>query len=153
MKKLPMIARIVLGLMFFVFGLNGFLNFLPVPPMPAGAAAFAAGLSTGGYFFPFLKGLEVLCGVLLLSGCWVPLALVVLAPIIANIFLFHAFLAPDGMAVPVVIGLLEVYLSFFAEPYSKHIKALFHSCKCQCQHEGHEHGAGEKSEKKSGSCC
>jgi putative oxidoreductase len=125
MKKIPLIARILLGLVFFVFGLNGFLQFLPVPPMPAGAAAFATGLMGSGYFFPFLKALETLSGLLLLSGFFVPLALVVLAPIIAHIFLFHAFLEPSGVPIALVIGALEIYLAFFAEPYKNTIRPLF----------------------------
>src|ERR1700733_9916759 len=108
MSKLPLIARLLLGAIFFVFGLNGFFHFLPNPPMPEKAAAFAMGLMGSGYFFPFLKATETICGLLLLSGAFVPLALVVLAPIIINIFLFHAFLAPSGLRLPLVIGILEI---------------------------------------------
>ena len=125
MKKAPLIARILLGLIFFVFGLNGFLNFIPTPPMPERVAAFMSGLMASGYFFPFLKGTEVVCGLLLLSGAFVPLALVVLAPIIINIFMFHAFLAPSGLPLAIFIGLLESYLAFFAEPYSAIVKQVF----------------------------
>ncbi|MEQ1664168.1 MAG: DoxX family membrane protein [Bdellovibrionales bacterium] len=125
MSKLPMIARILLGLIFVVFGLNGFFNFLPMPPMPEAAGAFLGGLGGSGYFFPMLKGTEVLCGLALLSGGFVPLALIVLAPIILNIFMFHAFLAPSGLALPIVIGLLEIYLAFFASPYKEVVKQIF----------------------------
>ena len=125
MKKLPLIARILLGLIFFVFGLNGFFNFLPAPPMPDKAAAFAGGLMASGYFFPFLKATEVLCGALLLAGAMVPLALVVLAPIIVNIILFHGFLAPSGLPLALVIAALEAYLAFFAEPYAGIVKQIF----------------------------
>ncbi len=111
MSKLPMIARLLLGLIFFVFGLNGFLNFLPAPPMPEAAGAFAGALAATGYMFPLIKGLEVLVGLLLLSNKFVPLALLLLAPITVNIFLFHAVLAPAGLALPVVIVLLHVYLA------------------------------------------
>jgi hypothetical protein len=78
-----------------------------------------------GYFFPLLKATETICGLLLLTGFFVPLALVVLAPIVINIILVHAFLAPDGLPLAVIIGLLTAYLSFFAEPYSRVIKSLF----------------------------
>src|SRR5689334_1283698 len=98
MKKLPLIARLLLGLIFFVFGLNGFLNFIPTPAdMPEKLKAFSGGLMAAGYFFPLLKGTEVICGLLLLTGRFVPLALVVLAPIVLNIFLTHLFLAPSGL--------------------------------------------------------
>ena len=125
MKKLPLIARLLLGIIFVVFGLNGFFQFLPMPPMPEHAGAFLGGLMGSGYFFPFLKGVEVLCGLLLLVGAFVPLAIVVLAPVIINIFLFHAFLAPSGLALPVVIVVLEAYLAFFSEPYSSVVKQIF----------------------------
>ncbi len=87
-------SRLLLGLMFFVFGLNGFLNFIPAPPMESETVkAFMTGLMGTGYFFPFLKGVETLCGALLLSGFYVPLALTVLAPIVINIVLFHRLMA------------------------------------------------------------
>jgi len=125
MNKLPLIARLLMGLIFFVFGLNGFFHFLPMPPMPEGAGAFMMGLKGSGYFFPFLKGTEIVCGLLLLSGAFVPLAIIVLAPIVINIFLFHAFLAPSGLPLPIIIGLLEIYLAFFAKPYSDIVKHIF----------------------------
>ena len=108
-------ARIVLGLVFFVFGLNGFLNFIPPPPpetMPAGALAFGTALMNTGYMIPLIKGSEVLCGALLLSNRFVPLALVVLAPIVVNIILFHAVLAPSGVIMAVVVLLLELGLAW-----------------------------------------
>ena len=82
MKKLiallPAGARIVLGLIFFVFGLNGFFNFLPVPPPPEGAATqFMMGLGASGFFFPLLKITEIVVGAALLANRFVPLALVV----------------------------------------------------------------------------
>jgi putative oxidoreductase len=125
MSKIALIARLLLGLIFFVFGLNGFLNFIPMPPLPEAASAFMMGLGGSGYFFPMLKGVEVICGALLLIGAFVPLALIVLAPIILNIVLFHGFLAPGGLALPIVIGLLEVYLAFFSQQYSPIVKQIF----------------------------
>lgn len=125
-QKLPMIARVLLGLMFFVFGLMGLLNLIPPPPdLPEKLKTFNDGLSASTYFMPFLKATETICGLMLLSGFFVPLALVILAPISINIFLVHAFLAPQGLVIAVVIGLLMIYLSFFATPYSEKIKALF----------------------------
>jgi uncharacterized membrane protein YphA (DoxX/SURF4 family) len=110
-RKLPTAARILLGLVFFVFGLNGFLQFLPAPPIPEAAGAFAGALMKTGYFFPMLKGIEVTAGVLLLSGRFVPLALTVLAPIVVNIALFHTFLAPNPVMIALVLG-LEIYLAW-----------------------------------------
>jgi uncharacterized membrane protein YphA (DoxX/SURF4 family) len=124
--KFPLFARLLMGLIFFVFGLNGFLNFIPMPAeMPEKMMTFSQGLAASGYFFPLLKGTEVICGILLLANAFVPLALVVLAPIILNIFLVHAFLAPSGLPMAVVLGLLEIYLAFFAKPYHEVILQLF----------------------------
>ena len=110
-KAIPA-ARIALGLIFFVFGLNGFLHFLPQPPMSGPPAAFGGALLATGYMFPLIKGTEVLGGVALLSGRYVPLALTVLAPVIVNIVAFHAFLAPSGLPLALIIVALEVYLAW-----------------------------------------
>ena len=97
--------------MFFVFGLNGFLHFLPQPPMPAGALPFLGGLAGAGYFFPLLKATEIAAGVLLLSNRFVPLALTLLAPIVVNIAAFHVFLAPSPIMVAFLLA-AEIYLAW-----------------------------------------
>ena len=114
MSKLPLVARLLLGLIFTVFGLNGFLNFLPVPEMPEAGSNFIGALVASGYLMTLVKLVEVVGGVLLLIGRFVPLALTVLAPIVVNIFLFHLFLAPGaaGMAMPVLLLALEIYLAY-----------------------------------------
>ena len=111
-SKLALAARLILGLIFFVFGLNGFLHFLPQPPAPPAAAAFAKALFATGYFFPLLKSAEVLAGALLLTGLFVPLALTILAPIIVNIVAFHLFLAPGNYAVIGLVLAAELYLAW-----------------------------------------
>ena len=105
-------ARVVLGLVFFVFGLNGFFHFLPQPPMSGPPAAFIGALVGTGYMFPLIKGTEVVGGALLLAGRFVPLALALLAPVIVNIVAFHAFLAPSGIALPLVVLALELALAW-----------------------------------------
>ena len=110
MGKVALIARIILGLIFLVFGLNGFFQFLEMPPMSEEADAYLGALAATGFFFPALKIAEILSGILLLSGRFVPLALLILAPIVLQIVLFHAFLDPGGMALPIVILILEFYL-------------------------------------------
>jgi hypothetical protein len=111
--KAKTVARLLLGATFTLFGLNGFFHFLPAPPPSEGpAAAFLGGLASSGYFFPLLKGTEVIAGLLLLSNRFVPLALTVLAPIVLNIVAFHAFLAPGGMAMSVFVTALGIYLAY-----------------------------------------
>lgn len=113
-RRLPHIGRILLGLMFLVFGLNGFLNFIPQPkdPIPERALAFVGAMMKTGYLFQFVKGTEVLAAVLLLSNRFVPLALTLLAPVLVNIVAFHLFLAPATVAPAFVILALELYLAW-----------------------------------------
>ena len=92
-SKLVVAARILLGLIFFVFGLNFFLHFIPTPPMSGPPGAFAGAMIATGYLFVLVKVTEVVSGAMLLVGRYVPLALAVLAPVV-NIVAFHAFLAP-----------------------------------------------------------
>jgi hypothetical protein len=108
---LPSAARVLLGLTFLVFGLNGFLHFLPQPPLPQAALPFLGGLAGAPYFFPLLKGTEVVAGVLLLSNRFVPLALTLLAPIVVNIAAFHVFLAPGPLMVAFLLA-TEIYLAW-----------------------------------------
>ena len=108
----PVAARVALGLIFFTFGLNFFLGFLPAPPPPpAQALAFVGGLMAGGYLFPLIKTIEVVAGAALIANRFVPLALTLLAPIIVNIAAFHFLLAPS-YAMPVVLIALELYLAW-----------------------------------------
>lgn len=110
----PVVARFVLGAVFFVFGLNGFLNFIPPPagPMPEGAVAFGGALMQTGYMFPLIKGTEVAAGALLLCNRFVPLALAALAPVVINIFAFHLFLTPGDFGFAAVILFVEAYLAW-----------------------------------------
>jgi uncharacterized membrane protein YphA (DoxX/SURF4 family) len=113
-RYFPTAGRVLLGLVFFVFGLNGFLNFLPQPstPMPEGAVAFVGALVQSGYMLQLIAGVQVVAGALLLSNRFVPLALVLLAPVVVNILAFHAFLAPSGVGFAVVVLAMEVYLAW-----------------------------------------
>jgi uncharacterized membrane protein YphA (DoxX/SURF4 family) len=111
MRMAVLVARVLLGLVFFVFGLNGFLHFLPQPPPPPPAAAFFGALAATGYMIPLLFTTQVAGGALLLLGA-VPLGLVLLAPVIVNIVLFHVFLAPDGLPIACVVAALELFLAW-----------------------------------------
>lgn len=111
MKIVTLIARNLLGLLFLVFGLNGFLHFIPQPPPPAGLATqYLTVLFLSHYLVPVFA-LQFIGGVLLLSNRFVPLALVLLGPVIVNILLYHALMAPAA-APPAVIALV-LWLAVF----------------------------------------
>jgi uncharacterized membrane protein YphA (DoxX/SURF4 family) len=111
----PTVARVLLGLVFFTFGLDGFLHFVPQPDpssMPHAAVAFSSALIGTGYMFPLIKGTETLVGALLLANRFVPLALALLAPVMVNIILFHAFLLPSGGGIAFVMVVLQLFLAW-----------------------------------------
>jgi hypothetical protein len=101
-----------LGTIFVVFGLNAFLNFIPTPPPAPNTVAFMTGLASTGYFFPLLKATEIGSGLLLLSNRYVPLALVLLSPVIVNIAAFHWVVDPSGLAMALLLLLLQSYLGW-----------------------------------------
>jgi putative oxidoreductase len=109
MKYVTLVSRILLGLMFFVFGLNNILHFIHMP-MPSGDALTFMMVLGGHGWMTFVGVIMVVAGLLLLVGRFVPLALVLLAPVIVNIDLYHALLWPHGAAPAVIVSLLEVIL-------------------------------------------
>jgi uncharacterized membrane protein YphA (DoxX/SURF4 family) len=112
-RYLPPVARVLMGLMFFVFGLNGFLHFMPTPKdMPEAAMAFFGALMKTGYMLPLISETQVIVGALLLSNRFVPLALALIAPVIVNIVAFHAFVQPTGAVMAGVVLVLELYLAW-----------------------------------------
>ena len=106
MRIVAMIARLLLGLMFVVFGLNGFLNFLSMGPMPTGLAGQFIGALIQSHYFWVVAALQVAGGALLLVNRFVPLGLVLLGPVIVNILLYHLFLNPSGMVNAIVVTIL-----------------------------------------------
>lgn len=122
MKKLVITARIFLGLIFTIFGLNHFLPFIPHPEMVGDALTYMMGLSATGYFWPLLRGLELLGGIALLSNRFVPLALAALTPITLHITLFHAFLLPENLIMAVLMSLA---LGFLIKRNWSNFKSLF----------------------------
>lgn len=108
----PTAARLVLGLVFTTFGLNFFLHFLSMPPPPPAALKAIGGLVGVGYLMPLVHAIELVAGLLLLAGRFVPLALTLLAPIIVNIVAFHATLAPSGLGIGIVVLALEIGLAW-----------------------------------------
>ena len=111
MKYAIIIVRVLLGLMFAVFGSNAFLHFIPTPPLPQGdAGAFVGALINSGYIY-VIGGLEVLGGLCLLIGArFVPLGLTLLGPVIVNIVLFHIFLDHVANPVAIVASFMALFL-------------------------------------------
>ena len=105
MKVASLIARYLLGIIFFVFGLNGFLHFIPLP-MPDGTAGQFMGAIFASRFYIIVFLFELVPGALLLVGRYVPLALVLLGPVIVNIFFFHAFMQPSGLPLAFIVVVL-----------------------------------------------
>jgi uncharacterized membrane protein YphA (DoxX/SURF4 family) len=105
MKYAFVIARVVLGLVFTVFGLNAFLHFLPNPPVPGLGGQFMGAL-LGSHYYVIAFGTELIGGALLLSNRYVPLALTLLGPVIVNILSFHMFLNSENMAPAIVVTVL-----------------------------------------------
>lgn len=111
MKYAIHIVRILLGLLFVVFGSNGFLHFMgPPPAMEGPAGEFIGAMFSSGYIY-VIAGLEVVGGLLLLIGSrFVPLGLTLLGPVIVNIVLFHIFFVPAGLVMACVISALALFL-------------------------------------------
>ena len=110
MKIVTIIARLLLGLTFLVFGSNAFLHFLPMPPLPQGSAGlYLRAFFESGYVY-VIGALQVIGGLLLLIGRFVPLGLTILGAIIFNILVFHTLMAPEGFPPALVVTVLELFL-------------------------------------------
>ena len=110
MKYAIIIARVLLGLVFAVFGSNAFLHFIPMLPMQGQAGAFIGSLVSSGYIY-VIATLQVVGGLCLLIGArFVPLGLTLLGPVIVNIMLYHIFLDPSGLPMAIVISILTLFL-------------------------------------------
>ena len=113
MKIAALVARRLLGLMFLIFGLNGFLHFIPQPPPPPGMASQFLGALGGSHYMVPVFLLQLLSGVLLLTNRFVPVALVLLGPVIVNILLYHGLMAPEGLP-PGILALILWLLVFYS---------------------------------------
>ncbi len=117
MKIVTLIARILLGLIFVVFGLNGFLNFLSMGPMPTGLAGQFIGALFVSHYLWVVAALQIAGGALLLVNRFVPLGLVLLGPIIVNIICYHVFLNPSGAILAAVVTILWFIIFYSRRQY------------------------------------
>ena len=110
MKIATIIARVLLGLIFVVFGSNAFLLFIPMPPLPQRVTGeYLHAFFASGYVY-VIGGLQFIAGLLLLIGRFVPLGLTILGAIIVNIWCFHILMAPEGVPPAIVVTVLELFL-------------------------------------------
>jgi putative oxidoreductase len=105
MKLASVVARYLAGVIFLVFGLNGFLNFIPLPPPEGLAGQFMGALYTSHYLW-VIFAFQLIAGLLLLVNRYVPLAVAILAPVIVNILVFHALMAPSGLPLALFVAVL-----------------------------------------------
>jgi putative oxidoreductase len=122
MKIVTLIARLLLGLIFIVFGLNAFFNFLSMGPMPSGLAGQFFGALFQSHYYFVIAGVQILGGVLLLVNRFVPLALVLLGPVIVNIILYHVFLNPSGAPLAILAVILWGIVFY---RYRQHFSGIF----------------------------
>src|SRR5438552_12197459 len=121
MKIATIIARNLLGLIFVTFGLNMFLNFIPMAPPPEGSAReFMPALFISHYLY-VVGALQLVGGLILLSGRWIPLGLTLLGPVIVNIVCFHVLMAPAGLPMALVVSFLALFLLW---RYREHFAGL-----------------------------
>src|SRR5579859_7662449 len=122
MKIAALISRILMGLVFTLFGLNGFLNFLPQPPLPSGPAGqFITALFASHYLY-LIAAVQVVSGVLLLINRYVPLAIVLLGPMMVNILAFHLLMNKTGLSVAAVVAILWIVLAVY---HRQHLACIF----------------------------
>ncbi len=108
MRRALQILCAIYGAFWLVFGLNGFLHFFPVPEPTEQGADFMAALETAGYVLPLVYGSQIAAGLILLSGRSIPLALLILAPVVGHIVLYDFFLNPAGLTIGIII--MAIYL-------------------------------------------
>lgn len=113
MKIAMLIVRTLTGLLFVFASLTYFLNFIQPPEMTGPIKEFNEGLAASTYFMPLLKGTELVCGIALIAGRFVPLALVVLAPIVINILMVHIFLDRAGLPIALYLVAANLFLAYF----------------------------------------
>jgi uncharacterized membrane protein YphA (DoxX/SURF4 family) len=112
-------ARVLLGLIFVVFGLNGFFHFIPTPEMNEAAGSLMGAFMATGYFLMVVKVVEVVSGLMILSGRFLPLGLILLAPVSVNILLFHLFLDQGGLPMAIFIVAMQLFLAWaYRESFS-----------------------------------
>lgn len=122
MKIVFLVSRILLGLIFTVFGLNGFLHFIPMGPPPSGLAGQYLTAMSQSHYIDVIFGFQLVCGILLLINQFVPLAITILAGVVTNILLLHITMAPAGL--PLALFTFILWILVFTSVRS-HFAGIF----------------------------
>jgi putative oxidoreductase len=122
MKIAVTIVRVLMGLMFLFASIAFFFKLMPQPEISGPMKLFNEGLAASGYFMPFLKVVELICGLLLVAGLFIPLTAVIIFPITLHIFLVHLFMAPEGLPIAVFMLLGNLFIAWY---YRKSYAPLF----------------------------
>jgi putative oxidoreductase len=115
MRIVSATARYLAGVIFLVFGLNGFVHFIPLPP-PEGIAGQFMGALFVSHYLTVIFAVQVIAAVLLLVNRYVPLAVAALAPVIVNILCFHALMAPSGLPLALFVAVLWAVIFIGVRP-------------------------------------
>ena len=125
-KKLYIGARLLFGLGFLIFGINGFLQFMPNPPMTAEAGSLMGAFAKTGYFFPMIKTIEISVGILLLANIFAPFAVILIAPILIGITTIHLFLNPAGLPMMIILHILHGIIAYGYKKYFRHLLTILY---------------------------
>jgi uncharacterized membrane protein YphA (DoxX/SURF4 family) len=123
-KIATVIVRVLMGILFLFSSISYFFKLIEPPPLTGALKTFNDGLEAAVYLLPTVKIVELLCGVAFVIGRFVPLAAVVITPIIVNIVFVHAFLAPQGLPLAVFLVLANGFVAYrHRESYEPLLKA------------------------------
>lgn len=112
MKIAVIIVRVLMGLLFLFASVSYFLNLIPQPELSGNVKLFMEGMLATGYMMPLIKGTELMCGLAFVLGRFVPLAAVIISPVIVNIFFFHTLVDPSDFPVAAFLVLANSFLGY-----------------------------------------
>jgi putative oxidoreductase len=113
MKIAAIIIRVLMGLLFLFSSIAFFFNLVPTPELTGNLKTFNDGVTASGYLMQLIKGTELICAIAFISGRFVPLAVVVIFPVIVNIVMVHMFLAPEGLPVAIALLVADLFLAYY----------------------------------------
>lgn len=124
MKIAKIIIRVLLGLLFVFASVSYFLNLVPQPELTGAMKTFNEGLDASGYIMPLVKAIELVCGIAFIVGRFLPLATVVIFPIVVNIVGVHVFLAPEGLPVALFALFATLFLAYTNKDHYKSLMVI-----------------------------